>query len=187
MGKKRRGSVDRESMYEDKNNLPPSRSARKRESAAMQKLGENLTRLKPDARKTLPLSNDLLEALAFHDQLTDREAARRQRQYIGKLMRGEDIPAIIRAVEKLESPQAQQLARFHAAETWREKLLTVPVSEIGTAIDEFLIFFGIEANPQEKEDLISILQRACNGGRVDSALKRNLFRLLLALLEKGNF
>ena len=159
-----------------------SRSAKKRESTALQKLGENLTKIKAEMRKDLPLSEDLLQALAFHDSLTNREAARRQRQFIGKLMRNEDTAAIMKALERLESPKAQQMARFHKAERWREKLLASRVAAEG--VEEFFNTNGLKVEINDKQDLLSLTERAQAAGGTDPALKRNLFRQILALLEK---
>lgn len=169
---------------EEERKEAPSRSAKKRESAALQKMGENLIKLKADARASLPLSADLLEALAFYDTLTDREAARRQRQYIGKLMRDVDAAAIMAALEKLESPHAHQMARFHNAERWREKLLAVQPDE--SSVDAFFKDNDLQPDMRERKDLLSLCQRAYQAGGSDPALKRNLFRQILSLLEKGS-
>lgn len=185
MGRKIKDRLNIPDNVDGEKNKPfPSRSAKKRESAAMQKIGENLIKLKPETRKTLPISEDLASALAFHDQLTDREAKRRQRQYIGKLMRDADVPAIMGALEKLESPHATQMARFHAAESWREKLLNVDLTSIRSAIDEFFIFFNIKAENGEVEDLESLVKRYHGMGGEKIELKRNLFRLLLSILNR---
>lgn len=65
----------------------PSRSAKKRESTALQKLGEWLAKLKPEERAGLDLPADLLEALEQYGRMPDHESRRRQRQFIGRLMR----------------------------------------------------------------------------------------------------
>lgn len=76
----------------------PSRSAKKRASTALQKLGEELAELSPVQRQELPLPPELMDALAMHDAITDREGARRQRQYIGRLMREVDAESIATAL-----------------------------------------------------------------------------------------
>lgn len=81
----------------------PSRSARKRASTALQKLGEELAALKPAQRRRLGLPPELMDALAMHDSISDHEGARRQRQYIGRLMREldeVDAEAIVAAMER---------------------------------------------------------------------------------------
>ncbi len=65
----------------------PSRSQKKRDSTALQKTGEELLRLSPAKLAGLPLPEDLKKALADCAAMKNREAKRRQMQYIGRLMR----------------------------------------------------------------------------------------------------
>lgn len=82
--------------------LPPSKSSRKRAAHAAQKLGERLVAMREPELAQLPLSDGLREALAEARRLTSRSARARQHQYIGKLMRGEDIAAIEAALAARE-------------------------------------------------------------------------------------
>lgn len=79
-----------------------SRSAKKRECLALQKLGEELIKLSSEKRKTLKLPEELDEALQMYDSLSDKEAKRRQRQYVGRLMREVDTLAIQEAIKKAQ-------------------------------------------------------------------------------------
>ncbi len=65
----------------------PSKSARKREYLALQKLGEELLTLRESDLLDMELDEDLLEAVLEARQMRSRGALRRQKQYIGKLMR----------------------------------------------------------------------------------------------------
>ena len=76
--------------------LKPSKSARKREYLALQKLGEELIALKQTELDSLPLDEGLLEAIMEARQIKAHGALRRQKQYIGKLMRHID-PEPLRA------------------------------------------------------------------------------------------
>ncbi|HEV2284799.1 MAG TPA: ribosome biogenesis factor YjgA, partial [Steroidobacteraceae bacterium] len=68
----------------------PSKSARKRAAHAAQDLGEELIAL-PDAElAALGIPAELAAALQEARRLTSRAGLARQRQYIGKLMRGLD-------------------------------------------------------------------------------------------------
>jgi len=67
--------------------LKPSKSARKRENIALQKLGEELITLKASDLDSLPLDDNLREAVLQAKQMKAHGALRRQKQYIGKLMR----------------------------------------------------------------------------------------------------
>ncbi len=65
----------------------PSKSARKREYLALQKLGEELLTLRESDLLHIELDEDLREAVLEARQIKSRGALRRQKQYIGKLMR----------------------------------------------------------------------------------------------------
>lgn len=81
--------------------LKPSKSARKREYLAAQKLGEELITLKPSELDQLPLDEDLLQAVVEARQIKAHGALRRQKQYIGKLMRELDAEPIRSALLEL--------------------------------------------------------------------------------------
>jgi ribosome-associated protein len=76
----------------------PSRSARKRNAEAVQRLGERLLGLKPQQLRQLELPPLLLECLLETQALRSRSAHARARQYIGRLMRGIDPVPIERAL-----------------------------------------------------------------------------------------
>jgi len=76
----------------------PSKSARKREVEAINRLGERLTQLKPDVLAALDLDERLLEAIETCAPLK-RSARNRQIKLIGKLLRGLDHEAVREALE----------------------------------------------------------------------------------------
>lgn len=81
--------------------LKPSKSAKKREYLALQKLGEELITLRESELATLPLDEELLLAIRDAQQITARGAMRRQKQFIGKLMRHADPEPLLIAMAKL--------------------------------------------------------------------------------------
>jgi len=67
---------------------PPSKSQRKRDMTALQKLGQDLTTLGKKQLEKLPLPDTLIAALAEYQRLPNsNEARRRQLQFIGRVMR----------------------------------------------------------------------------------------------------
>jgi ribosome-associated protein len=79
------------------------RSARKRATHELTKLGEALITLRPEQRAALALPELLEEAVVEARRLTSFGAKRRQTLFIGKLMRKLDedsIAAIRKAVER---------------------------------------------------------------------------------------
>ena len=103
-----------------------SRTDLKRESAELQKLGEELLTLRADLLDRLELSEKLKDAVLEAKRITNFEGKRRQMQFIGKLMRLVD-PAVLETVRATLTEQtsgsAQENLILHLAETWRERLL----------------------------------------------------------------
>ncbi len=103
-----------------------SRTDLKRESAELQKLGEELLTLRADLLERLELSEKLKDAVLEAKRITNFEGKRRQMQFIGKLMRLVD-PAVLETVRAALTEQtsgsAQENLILHLAETWRERLL----------------------------------------------------------------
>ena len=75
------------------------RSARKRASHELTRLGEELTMLRPDQVAALALPERLEDAIGEARRLTSFGAKRRQTQFIGKLMRqlDDDVLATVRS------------------------------------------------------------------------------------------
>lgn len=86
---------------EDWQELPPSKSSRKREAHALQKLGEELVQMRAKDLERLPLPESLRDAIDEARRLTSRGALARQRQFIGKLMRDIDVEPIVTALAAL--------------------------------------------------------------------------------------
>lgn len=80
--------------------IKPSKSARKRAYLALQKLGEELIALRESDLLSMPLEEDLLEAVLEARKIKANGALRRQKQYIGRLMGALDDPEPIREALK---------------------------------------------------------------------------------------
>lgn len=100
-----------------------SRSQQKRESEALQRLGEKLVALPDSILASIPLTDDLRDAIAHARTLTSHGALRRQRQFIGRLMREIDAEPIHQAVEQWESGRRRQSNDHHDLETLRDDLI----------------------------------------------------------------
>ncbi len=81
----------------------PSKSARKREYLALQKLGEELIPLQEQELRGMDLDEDLLDAVLEAKRLSKRGALRRQKQYIGKLMGRVDPEPIRQALQRIRN------------------------------------------------------------------------------------
>lgn len=104
----------------------PSKTELKKESAELQKLGEDLLALRPELFERLQLPEKLVEALAELRRITNFEGRRRQLQYVGKLMRQLDEAqrqAARDALSEQRGGSAQETLALHAAEKWRDDLI----------------------------------------------------------------
>ena len=81
----------------------PSKSARKREYLALQKLGEELIPLQESDLRAMGLGEDLLDAILEARHMSKRGALRRQKQYIGKLMNRVDPEPIREALRQIKN------------------------------------------------------------------------------------
>lgn len=162
----------------ESNNHPekPSKTQRKKDMAALQKLGEALMGLPESQLAKIPLPDDLLESIHLARSLKTHESKRRQLQYIGKIMRGIDPLPIQIALKNIQMTREEHTSQFHQLEQWRDRL----ISEGDDALQKFLELYP-KADRQHLRQLIRKAQhdRANNkktGGETE------LFKYLRNLL-----
>lgn len=116
----------------------PSKSSLKREAEALQSLGEQLVALPPERLDTLGLPVELLEAVRLAQSITMHHGAyKRQRKYIGKLLREVDADAIRTRLAESTRQTAAAIQREHAVERWRARLLAGDDRDIDALLAEF--------------------------------------------------
>ncbi|HZX52286.1 MAG TPA: ribosome biogenesis factor YjgA [Pseudomonas sp.] len=111
------------SEYLDDFSGEKSKTQVKRELHALQDLGQRLTTLKLDLLNKLPLTDELRRALAEAPKHTANAAKKRHVQFIGRLMRDQDIESILTLLDQLDASTRQYNERFHNLERWRDRLL----------------------------------------------------------------
>ncbi len=104
----------------------PSKSARKREAQATERLAGRLLALRDAELDRLPLDVELRGLVASTRAIRSRSAARRQRLYLAKRLRQADTAAIETAIAELDAGRGGERRLFHAAEQWRDRLLAEP-------------------------------------------------------------
>ena len=101
----------------------PSKTQRKRQSHALQSLGEQLVALPADKLAAVPLTESLRDAVAMAQRTRSHEGRRRQLQYVGKLMRDVDADAIVQALASDSEHHRGVVTAMHSAERWRDGLI----------------------------------------------------------------
>jgi ribosome-associated protein len=149
----------------------PSKSRRKADAHALQSLGAELVALNRHQLAQVTLPELLRDAVEAAQRITAHEGRRRQLQYIGKLMRNVD-PAPIRAkIEGYKSISAEETARLHLIERWRDRLLEDPAA-LKTFASEFP-----QADLQQIRAVISNARREREHNKPPKSY-RALFQLL---------
>lgn len=131
-----------------------SKTQRKKDMLALQKLGETLIELSDSQLAKLSLPDNLLDSIQHARSLKSHESIRRQLQYIGKVMRHIDPAPIISALSKMKIIKEVKVTQFHQVEQWRDKL----ISEGDAALQSFL-----DGHPQaNRQQLRQIIRKAQN-------------------------
>lgn len=155
----------------------PSKNARKREQQALQELGEYLIPLKPGELDSIGLNDELLAAVRAATRMKSREALRRQKQLIGKLMRQADADRIRSRLEELGARDRAAKKLFARAEKWRDRLL----NDGAEALASFESSTG-STDPELRETLGQLAVTL--NERTEKTLKRQVFRRVHAILVK---
>ena len=135
----------------------PSKTRLKQASHDLQELGEAAASM-PDARLAgLAISEGLMDAIKAYKKTRTFEGKRRQMQYIGKLMRRDDIEPIRQAVTDMQLGRAKDSLALHQAERWRAELIA----------DDSAVTRWTEAHPQTDVQQLRSLIRAA---RKDASL-----------------
>ncbi|WP_416140169.1 ribosome biogenesis factor YjgA [Halomonas sp. HK25] len=150
----------------------PSKSQLKREMHALQALGEAIIAMTPAERARFPLSDDMLAAVEETSRVRSHEGRRRHMQYVGKVMRREDLEAIKAVYDEIEQEKLRRDHAFHRLESWRDRLL----DEGDAAVEAFIADYP-EVDRQALRQLIRNAQREREKDK-PPASARKLFKLI---------
>ncbi|MFA6303975.1 MAG: ribosome biogenesis factor YjgA [Legionella sp.] len=154
-----------------------SKSQKKREADALQKLGIKLVELSSSKLDSLPLTEVLHKAILEAKSIKSHGAKRRQAQLIGKLMRAADYAAIEAAYQQILDQDSSVTADFHEMELWRDKL----INEGKDALTEFVALY----QPQDVQYLRQIIKKAVDDQQQqkNTGAAKALFRHLRSIIQ----
>lgn len=150
---------------------PTSKTRKKKDMLALQKLGVQLVELNQQQLESMQLPEALLLAVLEARRLTKHEARRRQMQYIGRVMRDIDPEPIRDRLAKWQGQGREHTAQLHALERWRDELLAGD-----PALARFLEAFP-SADSQQLRTLIRNARRE-QAASLPPKSYRELFRVL---------
>ncbi|GMG90834.1 ribosome biogenesis factor YjgA [Cupriavidus metallidurans] len=165
---------------EDEDDLPKSKSQRKRDMTALQDIGAELESLPKDRLARVPMPEALADAIHAARKITSHEGKRRQMQFVGKVMRGlddDEIATIRAALEGFKGTSKAETARMHLIERWRELLL---------ADDDALTKFLGEHPSVDVQSVRNIIRNARKEKELAKPPKyfRELFQAIKSALEE---
>ena len=141
----------------------------KREAQAHKDLGEELLALPEDELSGLDLDERLVDAVESARRMKSREALRRQKQFIAKLLMNVDTTAIREHIERRDARRRQHNKHFQSAERWRDRI----VREGKPALEAFEAAIGGPA--ADTRDLVVQLDHV-RSDREEKGLRRAIFR-----------
>lgn len=100
-----------------------SKTRKKKQMDELQDLGVQLTELSSETLKKIQLPEDLYEAIKEYKKISSNGASKRQRQYIGRLMREIDAVPIREFLAKLKGENQAHNAFLQRVEQARARLL----------------------------------------------------------------
>jgi ribosome-associated protein len=158
----------------------PSKSSLKRESEALRDLGEALIALPRERLNEVPLPAELLEAVGLAQSIAQHHGAyKRQRKYIGKLLRDIDVEPIRARLAGFDRQSAEAIHKQHALERWRDRLLAGDDQDINALMSEHP-----GADRQKLRQLVRDALKEREGGLAPRSA-RLLFRYLRELMAEA--
>ena len=152
-----------------------SKSEIKRDAEDLKQLGEKLVNLTKANLTKIPLDDSLKDAIELAQRL-QKEARRRQLQYIGKLLRSIDAEPIREALEKIENKHNQQQAMLHKLEILRDELVAKGDAALTDLLNEYP-----SADRQQLRNLIRAAQKEKEQNKPSKAY-REIYQILRALI-----
>ncbi|HFD33035.1 MAG TPA: DUF615 domain-containing protein [Gammaproteobacteria bacterium] len=155
-----------------------SRTQKKREAEALQAIGERLVGLSDKQLKQLNLPETLFDSIKQAQSIHAHGGKKRQLQYIGKLMRDEnlDMDSITHLLAQIDTQASAENQAFKAIEQWRDRL----VEEGNQAVSLLL-----EQYPQADVQQIRQLVRNANNKKNEKLAKKSkkaIFQLIKQLM-----
>ncbi len=157
----------------------PSKSELKRQSAAGLMLGEELLSLTEAQLASLDLPDELKEAVTLGRSITAHGGLKRQKKYIGKLLRQQDMDIILSTLHRFRHQENNATYQHHALERWRDRLLDEGITAINAYMAE---------NPgADRQKLRQLVRDATREREKDAPphAARQLFRYLRSLHENA--
>lgn len=157
--------------------LGPSKSQVKRDCQHLVDVGESILKLKEDEIRALDLPEELEQAVTTALKIKSRSGLKRQRLYIGKLLRNIDSEHLETQLKKIQHRHDTNTAQFKRLEMWRDKL----VDNNKDVLNDIIASYP-DVDRQHINQLIRSAQQEKKSNKPPTAA-RKLFKYLNELAE----
>ncbi len=167
--------TDEETQYDG-----PSKSQLKRDSQHLIDVGEEILKLSQEDIRSLQLPDELSDAVTTALKIKSRSGLKRQRLYIGKLLRAMDSEEIETQLRKIQHRHDTNTAHFKRLEKWRDSLIDNDRATLNEVISHY---------PEIDRQHINQLIRAAHQEKQKNkppAASRKLFKYLRDLEDNKN-
>jgi ribosome-associated protein len=155
----------------------PSKSQVKRDCLHLLDVGDEILKLSQEDRNTLDLPAELEEAISTALKIKSRSGLKRQRQYIGKLLRTIESENIEVQLNKILHRHDTNTAHFKRLEKWRDQLIDNDKETLNEVIAHYP-----DIDRQHINQLIRIANQELKQDKPPAAA-RKLFKYLRELEE----
>jgi ribosome-associated protein len=169
--------MDESKEFPEFEELPVSKSQRRRDALEVRSLAARLIELSPALRAQLPLDEDVCTAIEQARAIRSNVARKRQLQFVAKLLRRADPEAIREAMAAFDSEARKLASRQHRSEAWRDHLLVAGDAAVGVLLTQ-----RPGSDDQRLRQLIRKARKEGSGDKPPAAA-RVLFRLLREMDE----
>ncbi len=156
----------------------PSKSQLKRDSHHLIDVGEDILKLSDEDRASLNLPDELIDAISTALKIKSRSGLKRQRLYIGKLLRSIDSESIESQLRKIQHRHDTNTAHFKRLEKWRDSLIDNDKTTLNEVISRY---------PEiDRQHINQLIRTACQEKQRNKAptASRKLFKYLHEMEER---
>ncbi len=165
--------------YYDEDGNWVSKTQRKKDCDAMQEIGERMIKLNTDELDQIDMDSELRNAIDEARHLKSHGALKRQKQYIGKIIRSLDAEHLQQQLDRILHKHDIHSAEFKRLEKWRDNII-----ENG---DEGINAFIKEYPDTDRHHLRQLLRNAIKEKKNDKppAAARQIFKYLREVVDQS--
>ncbi len=156
-----------------------SKTQRKKDCDAMQDIGERMIALNSEELSQIKMDDELRDAIEEAQRIRSHGALKRQKQYIGKIIRSLDAEVLETQLNRILHKHDMHNAEFKRMEKWRDRLLEQGDKGINAFIEEYPA-----AERHHLRQLVRNAQKEASTNKPPAAA-RQIFRYIREIVDQS--